>query len=124
MQRSITKTKAIACAHIINEWITQFDHGEVVDGTESFQYHILDQILKVGLGEDQWHAVSKVIVHPDHREKTVLVSVDAHDLLRQFTHNGWNWSRVDACASEIPDGDVGKSWIDRYLEVIDQSNDQ
>ena len=95
-----------------------------MDGTESFQYHILDQILKVGLGEDQWHAVSKVIVHPDHREKTVLVSVDAHDLLRQFTHNGWNWSRVDACASEIPDGDVGKSWIDRYLEVIDQSNDQ
>ena len=110
------------CAPLINEWIEKFENGLVIDGTEAFQYKMIEQIGKVGLGKDEWHPVWHVIVHPDNREGGVLVSVDVHDLLRQLFHNGWNWTRVDACAAEIPDGPEGDRWVSKYTKVIQQSN--
>ena len=56
------------CAPLINEWIDKFENGLVIDGTEAFQYKMIEQIGKVGLGKDEWHPVWHVIVHPDNRE--------------------------------------------------------
>jgi hypothetical protein len=114
-------TVAEVVAPIINEWIAMFNSGQFSDGTEAFQCHVLSEIAKARLGEDQWVPIWRVIVHPDNREGGVLVPIDVHDLLRILNHNGWNWARVDACACEIPSVHR-KMWLDRYLEVINQSD--
>ena len=87
----------------MNHWIEEFEEGNVLDGVEAFQAHLVDELGQAGLGEEQWHVVSRVIAHPDNREGGLLVPIDVQDLLKQLVHNRWNWKRVDACEAELPE---------------------
>ena len=116
------ETVADICGPLINDWIGKFQAGLVVDGVEAFQSHLIDEIAKVRLGENQWHHVSRVIAHPDNREGSLLVPVDVHDLLKHLVHNGWNFKRVDACAAELPDGEEGKRWLQKIEKVVKQAD--
>ena len=66
--------------------------------------------------------VSRVGVHPDNREKTGVVPVDAHDLLLQMFVQGFVMSEVDALATEIPPDTEGAAWR-KYNENLAEKSD-
>ena len=49
-----------------------------------------------------WVQVDKVGVHPDNRERTMLVPVDAHDLLLRMCHDGFSRKKCITMAGGIP----------------------
>ena len=78
----------------------------VTIGAESFSEEIIERIDAAGLLDDnQWMDVEHVAVHPDNREKAMVVPVDAHQLLKAISGNGWSWTKWNALASEVPPTD-------------------
>ena len=89
------------------------------DGVQVFQEVLLSKIrAAVLLEDDQWYQVENVGCHPDNREKTGLVSIDAHDLVLRMHVDGFRYSLVDCVACQIPpnaEGENGRrsmrSWL-------------
>ena len=44
--------RAEACAPFVNDWILKFESGEVLDGVEAFQNHLMEEIGMSLLGEE------------------------------------------------------------------------
>ena len=95
---------------VINSMVEEHDSGEAVVGVEAFQEDIIERIRSAGLLESKWLQVDHVGVHPDNREKAMLVPIDVHDLLKRMANDGWSYKKWEAMACEIPAGPVGEAW--------------
>ena len=117
------KLKTEKCCELINQWVSDFNLGKIVDGDEAVQNKICSELDRVGLVIVVTTHVRNVITHPDNREKRVLVAVDAQDLLKELCSRGWNPQRVDAFACELPPAGhpVRAQWIQKYNDVIKKS---
>ena len=94
-------------APIVNSMIEEHDSGTSAIGVEAFQDDLIGRIKAAGLMEERWLKVDGVGVHPDNKEKSMLVPTDVHDLLKRMAKDGWNWSKWDALACEIPANAAG-----------------
>ena len=91
-----------AISPIVNSMIEEHDSGDSLIGVEAFQDDLMGRIRAAGLMEKKWLKVDEVGVHPDNREKAMLVPIDMHDLLKRMAKDGWNYAKWDALACEIP----------------------
>ena len=96
-------------APIVNSMIEDHDSGTSAIGVEAFQEDLTGRMKAAGLMEQKWLKVDAVGVHPDNREKSMVVPIDMHDLLRRMAQDGWNWSKWEALACEIPATEEGKN---------------
>ena len=108
-------------ADIINPRIDEFEAGHCKDGVEAFQDNLLKVISEYNLSKKQWYRVNVVGVHPDNREKTGLVPIDVHDLLRIIFKSGWSFSRVDALACEVPPTELGNQMRQFKVQLAEAS---
>ena len=105
------ETRVSVTAPVVNTMIADFFANTLKDGVQVFQEVLLSKIRAAGLLEDdQWHQVDDVGCHPDNREKTGLVSVDAHDLVLRMHRDGFRMSLVDCVACQIPPTAEGEKW--------------
>ena len=110
-------------APVINASLESFDAGLVTIGAETFSEEIIGRIDAAGLlDKNQWVDVEFVAVHPDNREKAMVVPVDAHQLLKAICGNGWSWTKWNALASEVPPTSIGKEWCNKNKEHADASD--
>lgn len=107
---------------IINAAIEEHDSEDASVGVEAFTEDLLARIRAAGLMEKKWIPVEKVGVHPDNREKAMLVPIDVHDLLKKMAANGWSYAKWDALACEIPTGDLGKQWREENEQLAKASD--
>ena len=63
------KLKTEKCCELINQWVSDFNLGKIVDGDEAVQNKICSELDRVGLVKVVTTHVRKVITHPDNREK-------------------------------------------------------
>ena len=64
----------------------------------------------------------EVGVHPDNRERSMLVGIDVQDLLLRIASDGWSWARWDALACERPPNHIGAEWADANKMLAQKSN--
>ena len=69
----------------------------------------------------EWVKCECTAVHPDNREGAGLVAIDVHDLLLRIVHLGWNWSKVDVLAAQIPPNAEGERWRNFSAKVATSS---
>ena len=111
----------VSCvAPAINSTIESFELEDT--GVEAFQEKLLKMTRDAGLLEEQRHDVENVGVHPDNREGSMLVPVDAQDLLRHWVVGGWSWAKWNALATPIPSGNIGDEWRAKNAELAKNSN--
>lgn len=106
---------------IINAMIEEHDSGNSALGVEAFQEDIIGRVRAAGLLENKWLKVEHVGVHPDNREKAMLVPIDVHDLLARLAEDGWSFKKWDALACEIPAGAVGQAWRQQNEDLAKSS---
>lgn len=110
-------------ATVINESLDDFDTGKISIGSESFSEQMLERIFAAGLlQKEQWYDVELVAVHPDNREKAIVVPLDAHQLLKSIMELGWSWNKWEALACERPPGPVGDEWCRKNVKHIEASD--
>ena len=110
-------------ANAINAIIEQYESGDRSFGsTQDYQKSLRTIAKHANCSFVKVYQVEVVGVHPDNREKTMLVSVDAHGLLRAIRHSGWNSELVDALACEIPPTAEGDKWRAANAKLADKSN--
>ncbi len=107
---------------IINMMIEDHDSGDSSLGVEAFQEDLIGRIRAAGLMEKKWIMPEWVGVHPDNREKAMLVPIDVHDLLARVAQDGWSFKKWDALACEIPAGPVGQEWRRQNEELAKGSD--
>jgi hypothetical protein len=107
---------------IINMMIEDHDSGDSALGVEAFQEDLIGRIRAAGLMEKKWIMPEWVGVHPDNREKAMLVPIDVHDLLARVAQDGWSFKKWDALACEIPTGPVGQEWRRQNEELAKGSD--
>ena len=103
---------------LIDEWISDFITGKMTMGVQAFQGALVTALRVAGLILKRWVDVDCVVVHPDNREKAMLVPIDVHDLLLRIFFQGWCWTQVDALAGEIPPNETGQSWRDGNVRLV------
>ena len=110
-------------ANAINAIIEQYESGDRSFGsTQDYQKSLRTIAKHANCSFVKVYQVEVVGVHPDNREKTMLVSVDAHGLLRAIRHSGWNSELVDVLACEIPPTAEGDKWRAANAKLADKSN--
>ena len=88
-----------------------------------FQEALLEKIrVAVLLEDNQIFQVDVVGVHPDNREKTGVVPIDAHNLVKRIFHDGWRMNLVDCVACQIPPTAQGDLWR-AYNEILAMQSD-
>ena len=103
-------TRVDALAPIINKLILEHEAGKMLDGVETFQEKLLDRIRMCKCSEVRDIKCEHIGVHPDNREKAMLVPIDVHTLLLRVSTDGWAWSKQVVTACAIPAGLVGDEW--------------
>ena len=107
---------------LINKAIREFESLQSKDGVEAFQENLMDKIREQGLCDMEWHKPEAIAVHPDNREKSMLVPIDAHTLLLRISFDGWAWSKANVVASRIPEGHVGDEWKTKNVKLAVSSD--
>ena len=93
-------------------------------GVEDFDNMMMDYIFSAGLLKvGEIIQVDYVGVHPDNRERAMVVPVDAQDLLHRWaTIDGFSLKKWRAFGCTIPAGEVGQTWKDKNKELAVASN--
>lgn len=107
---------------LINEACAFFLAGKNLKGTEAFSRLLLDRINDAMLIEEKMFDVSEVGVHPDNREKSGLVAMDAQDLLLLIFNNGFNHTLLSLLACSIPHTAEGNEWREVNERIARESN--
>ena len=98
-------------APVINAMIAAFEMGEIKDGCQYWQEHVINKIRTAMLLVDMnWMNVDFAGVHPDNREGAGYVPIDVHDLLLRIVNDGWSYLQVVALAAQIPPTPTGDEW--------------
>ena len=110
-------------APLLNAMLAEFDSGKAKQGVEAFNDEVMGRLDAAGLLEKgKICQVERVGVHVDNREKSMLVPIDVQDLLARMASDGWNWSRWNALACNIPVGAVGDAWRAKNVELAEGSD--
>ena len=93
-------------------------------GVEDFDNMMMDYLYSAGLLEKgKIIQVDYVGVHPDNRERAMVVPVDAQDLLHRWaTLDGFSLKKWRAFACTIPAGEMGQLWKDLNKQLAVASN--
>ena len=102
-----TKERVAMVVPMLVHAITKYQNGDIEEGIVAFQEALVDLIKNAGLLERRWVLTIRVGVHPDNREKAMLVAVDVHDLLLWIYTQGWSWLKVSALGMRDPPDRVG-----------------
>ena len=96
---------------LLNAMLSGFDSGNAKQGVEASNNETMERLGVAGLlQKGKICHVETVGVHPDNREKSMLVPIDVQDRLARMATDGWNWSRWNAFACTIPTGALGDYW--------------
>jgi hypothetical protein len=117
MKQASNAERAKHLAPILIDMISDFDNSNATDGVDAFQATVLKLIEQYGFIDHVDMHADKLGVHPDNRETAGLVAIDVHDLLLRIVHIGWNWSKVDILAAQIPPTEEGQRWRDFSVKV-------
>jgi hypothetical protein len=120
MQSQRARIEAIAPE--LRALVKHHEEGTYKGGVEAFNTTIMQKIDSSGLMESEVKLTVKVGVHPDNRERAMLVPVDCQDLLLKFADNGYNPGKWDALALRIPPGPVGDAWRAANVTLVDASD--
>ena len=113
-------TRAKVVGAIINARIEDFEFSDG-QGVDAFQEELENRMRAANLITSEWVQVDKVGVHPDNRERTMLVPVDAHDLLLRMCHDGFSRKKCITMAGEIPPTPDGLQWRKKNVELANSS---
>ena len=106
-------------APIVNDMLSTYTGGVNKEGIQTFQNKLVKLIIDSGCADYRWVRCSKAGCHPDNRDRTGLVPIDVHDLLRIIVLVGWLWSECQgALACEIPPNEAGKAWREFNAKLI------
>lgn len=94
----------------LRELVQAHEEGTFAGGVAALNSLMIKKIDDSGLLSREIHHVGKAGTHPDNREKTMLVPIDAHDLLLRFQEDGYDPSLWDGMAVTIPEGKIGEQW--------------
>ena len=108
----------------LRELVKQHEDDTFKGGVEALNHLMTTKIQEAHLMDFEVKHVSKVGVHPDNREKAMLIPIDVHDLLLKFAENGYNPLLWDALALRIPFGPEGDAWRAANVELVDDSDNQ
>ena len=117
MQQASNAERVKYLAPTLIDMIIDFDNSNATDGVDAFQATVLKLIEQYGFIDHVDMHADKLGVHPDNRETAGLVAIDVHDLLLRIVHLGWNWSKVDILAAQIPPTEEGQRWRDFSVKV-------
>ena len=119
---SVEDRVSIIAPHI-NKLIVDFENDTMRVGVQTFQEHLLAILWNALLSDERWVPVEKVGVHPDNREKAMLIPIDVHDLLLCICNSGWSWKEcAGALASEIPASEMGQQWRAANQQLAEKSD--
>ena len=107
-----------AVAPELRTLVQQHEEGTFKGGVEAFNTYIMKVITDADLFTMEVRNVACVGVHPDNREKSMLVPIDVQDLLRKFWENGYNPALWEAMALTIPHGPVGDDWRCKNADLV------
>ena len=122
MLSKVEKIRAVAPE--LRTLVKAHEEGTFKGGVEALNSLIQNTIKKAGLWTYEIRHPSVVGVHPDNREKAMVVPIDVHDLLLLFQENGYNAALWDALAVTIPQGPVGEEWRKKNAELVAGSEGQ
>ena len=111
-----------ALAQILNEIIDMFETGIVTIGSQAFQNAIMKAIRAARLVDKKWLSALLIRVHPDNREKVMVVPVDVHGLLQHIKKVGWFWPDVQILGCYIPPNALGDKWRAANTELIKKAD--
>ena len=83
-----------AIAPMLNKAIDELDEGELCKsmGVETFDDELLDILFEAGLLDKQRvYQIDRVCIHPDNREKDMMVPSGMHELLDRMVEDGFSW---------------------------------
>ena len=80
-------------APVINQLIWAFESRTLKEGVETFQEKLTKRISAANLSEFEDIHAESICIHPDNREKAMVVPVDSHELLLRITEDGWAWTQ-------------------------------
>ena len=115
------------CVPKLKELVKQHNEGTYPWGIEAFNDEIESVLEGSQMFSEEWCLVDQVATHPDNREKTMLVPMDAQDLLLKLFENGYNPKKWDALALKIPSvgfgaQEAGTEWRQKNVDLIQGSD--
>ena len=108
-------------APLLNNEIELFE-AQGGKGAEAFGKMIIDHLKAVRLCSRVRMDVESIAVHPDNREKHMLLPIDVHDLLKELVTRGWNEDKCHILASGLPGGCLGEHWLKKNDQLVQASD--
>ena len=105
----------------LRELVLAHEEGTYAGGTQAWNSLVMKTIQEAGLLSKEIRHPSVVGVHPDNKEKNMLVPMDVHDLLLCFQEDGYNPCLWYAMAMTIPTGTHGQLWRDANAKLVEDS---
>ena len=117
-QQSRIDQVAPALRHMVH----QHENDTFPEGVEAFNTEIMRMVVESGLVQQETRQLDNIGVHPDNREKGMLVPVDCHDLLLIFSENGYSPKLWDVLAARVPKGPEGDNWRQANVDLLNVSD--
>lgn len=114
-------TRIALVAPQLQKKVDEYNAGELV-GAEALDAVLMKEIEVAGLLTRERRPIDNVAVHPQNREKAMVVPVDSQDLLRLFIKKGWNEKRWNALACTVPATATGQEWREKNRVLHETSN--
>ena len=115
------------CVPKLQELVKQHNDGTYPWGVEAFNNEIESVLEQNSMFSEEYLLVDQVGTHPDNSEKTMLVPMDAQDLLLKFFENGYNPKKWEALALKIPSVGFGtqeaaQEWRQKNVALVQGSD--
>lgn len=120
MQSQADRIKKVAPP--LQELVKKYDEGTYKGGAEALNAEMMAVIEKSGLMKEERKLCAAVGVHPDNRQKAMLIAVDAQNLLLKFADYGYNPRMWDALALTVPAGAEGDRWREENEKLVRDSD--
>ena len=108
-------------APLLNVELKKFNDSKG-SGAEAFSAAVVSALKKTGLCKRVWMQVDHIGVHPSNREKTMLIAIEVHILLKNIAKRGWVSDKANILACKIPDGNLGETWKQKNVTLARNSN--
>jgi hypothetical protein len=121
--RSVSKTERIKqLAPLLNKAFDDFD--EQIEGTEEFDADVMATIDAAGLlDKNRVVKVQGIAIHPDNRERAMIVPVDSHELLFRMYNDGFSFPRWKAFGCTPPPCQkLMQAWTEANEKLVNDSD--
>lgn len=111
------------CMPVLKTLVQQHNDGSYPYGVEAFNTEIEGVLEENSMFSEECVLVDHVGCFPDNRERTMIVPMDAQDLLLKFYENGYNPKKWEALALKFPSvGSSGHEWRAKNVELAQEAD--